>query len=596
MTKSRKIGISVALMLIFVLACTVFVPMYANNNANVAHAVTVQTRDEWVNTYTGSYYDNLNTNKTGSSFYDDLASLITHTKNPSYDDLKDIFKTTDADPNKSGNVIWFYTGDSIPYTGAMDSGNYRTNREHVWPKMGGDAFPEKSQAGSDAHHLRPLNTQLNNTRSNYHFGEVTQSSGSRVYQDGVMKNYGTDDPDTWCYLSGGYFYPAKGYRGATARILFYVQTRWGKTSSLSFTLGKGSTKVMSNVDILMKWHLQEPPTDEEIRRNEAVYKIQGNRNPFIDHPEYAEMIYCYDGQSYNNKLKEVVATYGGYLDNSNPNPTPTLTGLTLNPNTVALTVGETSAKITVTASPAGASNVVSWTTSNSSVATVNNNNQIVAAGVGNATITATSMVNNNIKATVNVTVTASQVELEDLTISPSPLELAMGGSRQLTVTASPKGADNRVTWSSSNASVATVSADGTVTAKSIGTATITATSVDNPSISASVTVTVISQEENAQQFQDSVNAIANAKTLQERYNAIKRAIDCFNQMGEAEKTVNAAYVDTLQQAMDAYNAEVRQLNGELEQATNLASQIMANGISLTFMGLVVIVIKRVLGR
>lgn len=49
------------------------------------------------------------------------------------------------------------------------------------------------------------------------------------------------------------------------------------------------------------------PTEEEIRRNEAVFGLQGNRNPFIDHPEYAAQIYCYDGESYNNALQQVLA-------------------------------------------------------------------------------------------------------------------------------------------------------------------------------------------------------------------------------------------------------------------------------------------------
>ena len=370
MTKSRKIGISVAFALVFVLTCAVFIPLYRVGNSNVASAVTVQPKEEWVNNYSGDYYDNLNdtdSSRYGTTFYNDLASLITttHKTQTSYDGLKTVFATSDADPSKSGNVIWFYTGDSIPYTGAMDSGNYPTNREHVWPKMGGDAFPEKSQAGSDAHHLRPLNTGLNNTRSNNHFGEVPKTTGNRVMQSGTLSSYGTSDPDTWCYqatVNGTkLFYPAKGYRGATARILFYVQTRWGKTSNLSFTLGNGSAKVMSNIDILLKWHLEEPPTDEEIRRNNDVARIQGNRNPFIDHPEYAEMIYCYDGQSYNNALKNVVAQHGSYLNgnggNDNP-PTPALTGLTLSQTSLNLTVGESSSKITVTAVPEGASNLV----------------------------------------------------------------------------------------------------------------------------------------------------------------------------------------------------------------------------------------------
>ena len=509
MTKSRKIGISLAFALIFILLCACVIPACVSNNRNVANAVTVQTRDEWVNPYNGTYYNNLNTNQTGEAFRKDLAKLITHTNNPSYDGLKEIFKTTDADPDNKGNVIWFYTGDSIPYTGAMDSGNYRTNREHVWPKMGGSAFPETSEAGSDAHHLRPLNTKLNNTRSNYHFGEVSQSESNRVLQDGPLANYGTSDPDTWCYLSGGYFYPAKGYRGATARILFYVQTRWGDTSNLSFTLGSGSAKVMSNVDILLKWHLQEPPTDEEIRRNEAVYGIQRNRNPFIDHPEYAEMIYCHDGKSYNSVLQNVVATYGGYLNGNVTPPTPTLTGLTLSPNSLSLTVGATQT-ISVTATPSTASNSVTWTTSDGNVATVSNSGVVTAVGAGAATITAISTVDTSIKA--------------------------------------------------------------------------------------SLTVSVVSSENMRGVFESKMSELANAKTLEEKYNAIYEAINAFKQMPQADQNACAAEKAKLLQAIDDYNAAINLQNSEFKEATNFASQALAMTLSTAFLALVLIVVKQTVGR
>lgn len=344
MTKSRKIGLILAIALVFVLFATSIVPL--SLGANTASAVAVTPREEWTNSYSGTYYDNLNTEKVGAEFRSDLANLITttHTKQLTYADLKEVYKTTDVDPNNKNNVIWFYTGDSVPYTGAMDTGEYPTNREHVWPKMGGQAFPEQTEAGSDAHHVRPLNTGLNNTRSNNHFGEVPQTSGNRVKQSGTYANYGSDsNPDSWCYqatVNGvKLFYPAEGYRGATARILFYLQVRWGDKSNLSFALGNAGTKVMGNVDVLLKWHLEEPPTDEEIRRNEAVYGIQGNRNPFIDHPEYAEMIYCNDGKSYNGVLKEMVEQYGSYIENKNEDnnggtttdPTPPDSGSTTTP-------------------------------------------------------------------------------------------------------------------------------------------------------------------------------------------------------------------------------------------------------------------------
>ena len=243
------------------------------------------------------YYASLeNETSQGAAFRTKLAQILkdTHTRETSYDGLKSVFKTTDKDPNKSGNIIWFYTGTSVAFSGDFNGG---TNREHVWPKNGGKAFPASSKAGSDAHHLRPCNANLNSSRGSYGYDEVPQIPSNIVEENGST-SYGN-----LCYLANGTFYPGEGYRGATARILMYVQTRWGTEYSLKFVDGQGHNKTIGSISTLMKWHLEEPPTEEEYRRNEEVYKIQGNRNPFIDHPEYAARIYCYDGESYNSALK-----------------------------------------------------------------------------------------------------------------------------------------------------------------------------------------------------------------------------------------------------------------------------------------------------
>ena len=599
MIKSRKIGIAVALMLTFVLACAVLVPICSVNNANVAQAVTVESRDEWTNSYTGTYYNNLNTDLTGAAFRSQLASLITSTHKTltSYDGLKTVFKTADADLKKSGNIIWFYTGTSASYNGTLGSSSGTTNREHVWAKHGGDTFPATTGPGADAHHLRPTESLLNNARSNYGFGIVEQSNANAVKEAGSL-NYGST-ADELCYL-GSYggsklFYPAKGYRGATARILFYMQVRWGDENNLYFVDGISSSngKGIGKISDLMRWHLEEPPTDEEIRRNNVVANIQGNRNPFIDHPEYAEMIYCngYDN-SYSNKLQNIVEEVGGYLDNDNEKETPT--SLTLSVNSLNLTIGQSSSQITVTATPSGASNRVRWSSSNSSVAEVSATGVVTAKNEGTATITATSTRDTNVKATLTVNV--SRPALQSLSISPSSLNLTQNSTRQLTVTASPSGASNSVTWSTSDSSVATVSEAGLVTAVGSGTATITATSKADTSKSASITVTVRTQEENSQAFLQSLQAIESATTLEARYTAIKQAIDAYNQMSSSDQDAQKANGNyaKLEAALNQYNAEINKINGEFDKANNLAAQIMAGGISVSFMALVAIVIKRML--
>ena len=281
-----------------------------------------------------SYYSSIDFNQTGLNLRSEVRDLITstHKNYTSYKGLASAFKTADADVNKSGNIIWFYTGTSVSFDGFGGSVG-ATNREHVWPKDGGKAFSETTECGSDAHHLRPTETQLNSTRGSKSFDEVRQTSAN------IVKENGSTNYANLCYTSGGFFYPGEGYRGATARILMYVQTRWGDRFNLRFVDSAGSCKTIGKISTLMKWHLTEPVTDEEIRRNEAVYKIQGNRNPFIDHPELASKIYCNDGEVYNNALKKVVDEYGDY---SSTTPSKNLVSISLSgtPSKTTYTEGD----------------------------------------------------------------------------------------------------------------------------------------------------------------------------------------------------------------------------------------------------------------
>lgn len=254
-----------------------------------------------------SYYDDISITATGLSLQTSLRSLVTttHTTETTYDGLREVFKTSDADPNNRGKIIWFYTGTSVSFSGFGGS-NGDTNREHVWPKDAGKAFPETSKAGSDAHHLRPTETQINSIRGNKSFDIVPQTSANIAKQNGST-TYATGD--YLSYTDSNFFYPGKGFRGQTARILFYVQLRWGQAYNLRFVLGSGSSKTIGDIETLMQWHLEEPASETELTRNEVVYGIQGNRNPFIDVPNYACRIYANDGQSYNSKVAGVCNSF-----------------------------------------------------------------------------------------------------------------------------------------------------------------------------------------------------------------------------------------------------------------------------------------------
>lgn len=338
------------------------------------------------------YYAPLDTSSNGATFRSKLSDLITktHTKLTSYDGLRDVFKTSDADPNKSGNIIWFYTGTSVAFNGKFGS----TNREHVWPKKGGTAFDgdKERNVGSDAHHLRPTEQNLNSTRGSNQFGEVSTIASN------IVSQAGSTSYDHLCYTDGIYFYPGEGYRGATARILMYVETRWGDKYNLNFVLGEGKTKTIGDIETLMKWHYQEPPTAEEMRRNEAVFKIQGNRNPFIDNPEFATKIYCYDGKSYNSRLQAVAAKYDTYTTGG-----ADITSISLSPATTTLSVGQ-EILLNATIAPANAKRNLTWISSNPNVATIDATGKVTAVANGMTTITCASTDNSSIKCTAQITV------------------------------------------------------------------------------------------------------------------------------------------------------------------------------------------------
>lgn len=380
--KNFTTSLTIALAIILVLGTLFGFAQYQIKSLDLS-AQVVQATD---------YYAALDTSSNGATFRSKLSDLITktHTKLTSYDGLRDVFKTSDADPNKSGNIIWFYSGTSVTFNGKFGS----TNREHVWPKKGGTAFDgdKERNVGSDAHHLRPAEQNLNLDRGSKQFGEVPTIASN------IVPQAGSTSYDNLCYLQGNYFYPGKGYRGATARILMYVETRWGDNYNLNFVIGAGDCKTIGDIETLMKWHYQEPPTAEEIRRNEAVFKIQGNRNPFIDHPEFATKIYCYDGKSYNSSLQAVAEKYDTYTTGG-----ADIESISLSPATTTLSVGQ-EILLNATIAPANAKRNLTWISSNPNVATIDNTGKVTAVANGTTTITCQSTDNPSIKCTAQITV------------------------------------------------------------------------------------------------------------------------------------------------------------------------------------------------
>lgn len=218
--------------------------------------------------YTGYYEDA--SGLTGEALKKALRTIIsTGLKTVTYDNLKNYLPYTDADPNDSSKIMLFYSQISV--SNKWDPNN-SWNREHVWPKSLG--WYNESGAGSDIHHLRPENNRVNSTRGNMPFAEVTGGK-NLTYSNKVVGVYG-----------GGKFEPLDEVKGDVARIIMYMLVRYSETDS-SYTY----KKIITSLELLLEWHELDPVSEFEIVRNQRSYEKQGNYNPFIDHPEFALMIW-----------------------------------------------------------------------------------------------------------------------------------------------------------------------------------------------------------------------------------------------------------------------------------------------------------------
>ena len=669
----------------------------------------------------GNYYSSV-TADSGTQLLGQLHDLMvkTHSDYTTYGDCSNPTYVKKTDPGSSSSyVMEFYSQADIDSSwGSGASGTW--NREHVWPKslsngLWTDIGNGGKGGGADMHHIRPAEVVVNSTRGNHKFGVA--SGGKTVYYKSIAAGKCDSSADT--------FEPINDVKGDVARIVMYVYMHYNKASNVSGSSSDNSyfgTLNFSNVmsaneteakKLLLEWNKADPVDDVERTRNEAVYEIQGNRNPFIDHPEYAEAIWG-DGT--------VTPNPGG-------DTSTTLTGLTISPSTLSIPVGG-SQTLSVTATPSGASNAVTWTSSNQTVATVSGGT-VTAKVEGTTTITATSTSNSAIKATAKVTVTKGAVApdssssvtiniskfkslsssygfqqwssdgiggiayinggeknmmqfnnskpsyyiasnvatpepitgvtvvlnsttpsdkywklltstssygrvdsgnpesgnnqgtvtvpkddsrgaswtvsgndtyfalvyagsgvcyidsiivtygkaqapnpsipLESLTMNVTQCELHTGDNVKLSVEGTPSNAVAEVDWTSSDSSVATVAADGTVTAIAAGTATITATSKTNPAIKVTCTVTVkaAGNMEKINAFHTAVEGISNG-TLAERRASIIKAINAYKALSDSEKTAVQTDVDRLNKAIADYNSAVNSYNKDAENADKAA--------------------------
>lgn len=231
------------------------------------------------------YYNSLN-GKADAQLKTALCDLLyNHTQVSSYTALPEYFKVTDVYP---GTNRWWDMYSDIPVYTNTTFGTY-LNREHSFPKSwwGGST---STPAYVDLNHLYPSEKRANTAKSNFPLGVVSTST----FDNGVCK---VGYPATG--TGGGsskVFEPADEYKGDFARTYFYMVTTYQNlkwSSNYMWMLEQNTYPTLKPwaVDMLLKWSRQDPVSQKEIDRNEAVFGFQNNRNPFIDHPELAEYIW-----------------------------------------------------------------------------------------------------------------------------------------------------------------------------------------------------------------------------------------------------------------------------------------------------------------
>lgn len=234
------------------------------------------------------YYDEAE-GLSGDQLKQALHQIIDDHDEYSYDDLRDfILKNTDEDPNNPNNVILLYTGRSQPKS-TFGGGADDWNREHVWARSHGD-FGNSAPCGTDAHHIRPTDASVNSSR-----GSLDFDAGGQQHPEA-----------TGCYFDDDSWEPRDEVKGDVARMIFYMAVRYEGGS------GEPDLEVVDAVNTspqpehgklstLLAWNFQDSPDSFELNRQEVIFDYQGNRNPFTDHPEYADYIWGSPAAAPNEK-------------------------------------------------------------------------------------------------------------------------------------------------------------------------------------------------------------------------------------------------------------------------------------------------------
>jgi len=229
------------------------------------------------------YYNNVNLSLTGAALKTELANKITNTHTSLLSYGWSELKITDLDPSNSNNVLLLYgysdsdgnfTTDRTRNKNNTDNGTATPglwNREHTFAKsLANPSMSTNSpSAGTDVHHLRACDKQMNSGRGSKKFATGSGNAG----------------------VTGSNWYPGDEWKGDVARMMMYMYLRY-PTQCVPTNIGTGSTVSLDDMlTLFINWNAQDPVTTYEEQRNTRLQIAQGNRNPFIDNPYLATAIW-----------------------------------------------------------------------------------------------------------------------------------------------------------------------------------------------------------------------------------------------------------------------------------------------------------------
>ena len=264
------------------------------------------------------YYDNVDKSNP-QALRDSLHEIIDdHTRFPytsAATDTWDVLETADEDQDKPDNIITIYRNATFL---KVHGGNNFYNREHTWPKSYGfpDNGPSPNYPYTDMHHLFLSDIDYNANRSNKPYDNcgpacLENATIANNNRGGVSGAYPGDSNWTDGDFTFGRWETWSGRRGDVARAMMYMDVRYeGGTHGLSGfpepdliltndrnlmaqsnTGENEAVAYMGLLSVLLQWHKEDPVDLIETRHHETVASFQGNRNPFIDHPEWAACVF-----------------------------------------------------------------------------------------------------------------------------------------------------------------------------------------------------------------------------------------------------------------------------------------------------------------